>query len=283
MKQIMIVIFLVTAFFSFAKNPYIKDPEPALLEIGYTRILNRDSTCPHKQLIEETNLRIGKNKSFYYGIKKFWNDSLPRFNHTLYTDALSAALSEGSRNGDPNALITFSGTYHAYVYKNYPEGMITECNYFDMTNWMYEEHWEKPQWEIMDSIKSCLGYNCVYATSNFRGRHWEAWFTPNIPVSDGPWKLCNLPGLILEAKDLTGTYSFIATSIRQQGIGDVGFMEYQDFEKVTRDKYFNSWWKYKNSNFAAKMRAMMGMGNGSPAPKKEPTYDMEETNYDHNL
>ncbi|RQE01044.1 GLPGLI family protein, partial [Prevotella intermedia] len=44
-----------------------------------------------------------------------------------------------------------------------------------------------------------LGMECKKATTNFRGRYWEVWYTEDIPISQGPWKLCGLPGMILKA------------------------------------------------------------------------------------
>ena len=53
------------------------------------------------------------------------------------------------------------------------------------------------------------------ATSDFRGRHWTAWFATDIPVSDGPWKLGGLPGLILEAYDKGHQYTFTAVGLER--------------------------------------------------------------------
>ena len=53
------------------------------------------------------------------------------------------------------------------------------------------------------------------ATSDFRGRHWTAWFATDIPVSDGPWKLGGLPGLILEAYDKGHQYTFTAVRLER--------------------------------------------------------------------
>ena len=36
---------------------------------------------------------------------------------------------------------------------------------------------------------------------SFKGRTWYAWYSEDIPVSEGPWKLYGLPGLILRAYD----------------------------------------------------------------------------------
>lgn len=52
---------------------------------------------------------------------------------------------------------------------------------------------------IGDSTKNILGYECFHATTDYHGRVWDVWFTPEIPIQDGPWKFRGLPGLILEA------------------------------------------------------------------------------------
>ncbi|MEG1650143.1 MAG: GLPGLI family protein, partial [Rikenellaceae bacterium] len=40
------------------------------------------------------------------------------------------------------------------------------------------------------------------------GREYEAWFTTEIPISEGPWKFYGLPGLIAKLHDKQKHYSF---------------------------------------------------------------------------
>lgn len=49
--------------------------------------------------------------------------------------------------------------------------------------------------------------------STFRGRHWLAWYS-DLPISEGPWKFCGLPGMILRIEDSNHEHLFTAISIR---------------------------------------------------------------------
>ena len=76
-----------------------------------------------------------------------------------------------------------------------------------------EPHLPKINWEITNISKKIGNFECTKATTIFRGRKYEAWFTPEIPVPSGPWKLHGLPGLILEANDSSMKYVYKFKSI----------------------------------------------------------------------
>lgn len=287
-KNILTYILLAsTAMIANAEN-WVRDTEPAILEVHYSRTEVTDTTKRETNYFkEETMLRIGKGMSRYCSIPRFYRDSLMHNNPGLYFQMEAASFEKDPREHDRTTLER-SGRYGSFIYKNYPEGKITETAYFEMQDWRYEEDWEKPEWEISDETKEILGYQCFKATTDYRGRRWTAWFAPEIPVQDGPWKLCGLPGLILEAVDNHREFHFIANGLMQNGISEVGFLCYREkrgVRKVTRDKFFNSWWKYANSNFGAKMAAMFGGKNAQlkNTDKKEQHRDKEETDYPHDL
>lgn len=287
-KNILTYILLAsTAMIANAEN-WVRDTEPAILEVHYTRTEVTDTTKRETNYFkEETMLRIGKGMSRYCSIPRFYRDSLMHNNPGLYFQMEAASFEKDPREHDRTTLER-SGRYGSFIYKNYPEGKVTETAYFEMQDWRYEEDWEKPEWEISDETKEILGYQCFKATADYRGRRWTAWFAPEIPVQDGPWKLCGLPGLILEAVDNHREFHFIANGLMQNGISEVGFLCYREkrgVRKVTRDKFFNSWWKYANSNFGAKMAAMFGGKNAQlkNTDKKEQHRDKEETDYPHDL
>lgn len=284
MKRLIYTTMVISIALTAFANDYVKDAEPAILEVHYDRTEYHDSTDHDKGHFKDpVMLRIGKDKSVFCGVKRLWQDSIMRCDPATFWAMDRARIM--SEKGVTKQLPC--GHYWSYIYKNIPEEKVTERCYFDMEQWQYSEDWEKPVWEIGDSTKVVLGYECVKATTNYRGRTWTAWFAPEVPVQEGPWKLCGLPGLILEAHDANSDYIFEATGLMQNPNAEVGIFTYDDkrgYSTVTRDKFFNNWWKYKHSNFAAKIQAAYGVGPAQTNEKRKPVmYDKEERNYPHDL
>jgi len=57
------------------------------------------------------------------------------------------------------------------------------------------------KWELKKETKKIGQFQAHKAIAKFRGRLYTAWYTLDIPLPYGPWKLQGLPGLILEASD----------------------------------------------------------------------------------
>jgi GLPGLI family protein len=100
------------------------------------------------------------------------------------------------------------------VFKNYPAGKNTIIHRSPLSGpvFLYEDEFIM-KWEILPECTQLMGYPCQKATMEFRGRKWEAWFTQQIPVSDGPWKFHGLPGLILQVSDDQNHYTFTCISL----------------------------------------------------------------------
>jgi len=70
------------------------------------------------------------------------------------------------------------------------------------------------KWTLLKEYSEVLGYSVQKATTNFGGRVWNAWFSKDIPLQDGPYKFSGLPGLILKISDSTDSHSFELIGIR---------------------------------------------------------------------
>ena len=68
-------------------------------------------------------------------------------------------------------------------------------------------------WVLHPEHKRFGLYDCRRATGMFHGREYEAWYTLDIPIPSGPFKLGGLPGLILEARTTDGSADFTFVSI----------------------------------------------------------------------
>lgn len=68
-------------------------------------------------------------------------------------------------------------------------------------------------WEVTNKSKEILGYQCLEAKTHFRGRDYTAYYSPELPISDGPWKFNGLPGLILEVKSEDGRVHYEAVKL----------------------------------------------------------------------
>lgn len=64
------------------------------------------------------------------------------------------------------------------------------------------------EWKIENEAQMIFNYTCQKATIYFRGRSYTAWFAPEIPSNDGPWKFFGLPGLILRVEDADHLFLF---------------------------------------------------------------------------
>lgn len=106
---------------------------------------------------------------------------------------------------------------HQYFefYKNIPRKGYYRCYDKVVKMYYYDEVLPLLQWNIEPEKKVLLNHNCQKATTTIDGRTWEVWFTTQIPVSEGPWILNGLPGLILEAADTEGIFRFKAIELKK--------------------------------------------------------------------
>ncbi|WP_202946844.1 GLPGLI family protein [Nitritalea halalkaliphila] len=106
------------------------------------------------------------------------------------------------------------------------------------------------EWEIGDEKKTILGFTCVKATTFFRGRHYEAWFSPEIPFSTGPWKADGLPGLILELREENGMLHFTASKINfHEELVELPVPTFKNVKKISARQFSDLVWKQAEEKF----------------------------------
>ena len=169
-----------------------------------------------------------------------------------------------------------------YIYKNYPEGCMTVTDGLILQDYRYVDSLHAQTWTMGDSTREVLGYTCQQATADFRGRRWTAWFATDIPVSDGPWKLGGLPGLILEAYDEGQQHVFTAIGLERVKdepiIFNRSFVGNQKFEQTNRLEFLRSKKKsLMDLNGYIQMETGIDLSQGKP--QKVMRYDLLERDY----
>lgn len=128
-----------------------------------------------------------------------------------------------------------------YVVKSIDTNIMKVYDSAGTEQYVVEEPIETIEWTLVeDSTKNVIGYECVMATADYHGRRWTAWFTLEIPVQAGPWKLSGLPGLILEADADNGVYSFVATGINTTDRTIIPVYLADRYEKTTRKDFLKA-------------------------------------------
>ena len=151
-----------------------------------------------------------------------------------------------------------------------------------LQDYRYVDSLHTQTWTMGDSTREVLGYTCQQATADFRGRHWTVWFATDIPVSDGPWKLGGLPGLILEAYDEDQQHVFTAVGLERVKdepiIFNRSFGDNQKFEQTNRLEFLRS--KKKSlMDFNGYIQMDTGIDLSQGKPQKVMQYDLLERDY----
>ena len=172
---------------------------------------------------------------------------------------------------------------YLYVVKDFNNDILTTYD-GDEGDHSYSFKCEEPfsdiKWEIGDSTKNILGYECIQAATDYHGRRWTAWFAPEIPTIDGPWKLCGLPGLILEATDSTDQHSFIATGIENSNQEIYPIYEPRKYDKMKRIDMLKAYSDYQKNAGATSRILIMDTPDGSKVNMDAPKQRMANS---HNI
>ncbi len=165
-------------------------------------------------------LQIGRNVTKFYSYKTWQTDSLVRVT-------------------PPEQVMANLGSFHGGVqdvlFRNAAAGRLTHTDQIGMDHLLYTEPLPDCGWELTDGERTILGYACRRAACTFRGRSYEAWYTPEIAMSCGPWKFGGLPGLILAVRDAAGVLELEATGVEQRV--EPICMTDRNYMKTNRKKY----------------------------------------------
>lgn len=165
-----------------------------------------DSTKIDSLKTEWMYLDISKKGSKYYSKSTFDSDSIVQesIKKQMALGMKSISVSRQSNGGE----IKYE------VEKSYPDFQVFLTETLGNDTYKVAED-RKLLWKIQPKKKKIGEFQAQKATTQFAGRNWEAWFTAEIPLQDGPYKFSGLPGLIVSIADQTGSHHMELKGIKK--------------------------------------------------------------------
>lgn len=239
MKQILIIIFLVVAswFSGFAQRDgrkveaygyykasadYVVDSVQVIVQYRRTQVVINNATKQHETLNDTLTLAIGQRWSVfcntrYDNRRAAWfannrkRSRLATKPFSVKPVPLSSVLEKKDAGED---YMENYGGEPVVLYTDRKTGVAISCLY-DIIN---KECVQKGigfenAWTFQEGQDTVLNYVCSKAVAHYSGRDYTAWFSMEIPIPCGPWKLGSLPGLILKAEDAESLVQFEAIGV----------------------------------------------------------------------
>jgi GLPGLI family protein len=168
--------------------------------------------------------RVKYNQLFDRGsdVKEYDAKLLLQGEKSLFTmkrnDKIQSSYQSNYFDASPDSLFT--------VYKDFESNsLLFDFFHLYQGNTFYADTLHPMEWRLESEEKKVEGIPCKRATVRFKGRDYVAWYAPSIPISNGPWKLGGLPGLILEAGDAKGEWHAVYAQMHSVGFIDFGYFE----------------------------------------------------------
>lgn len=189
---------------------------------------------------ENMILLVRENKSKFFPYQQFVSDSL---------------VIENAKQGrkSPQKL-----EYNFMIIKDNKEKKIYNFAFLFRDFYKASDNMPVFNWKIGNEIKKIGNYTCQKATLNHSSRDWEAWFTTDIALQEGPSIFNGLPGLIIYMKDTKDNYEFNFTALKKDEITDINFLAdkpleitKKQLEKVLKDYYNDPYRELKTGSFKA--------------------------------
>lgn len=206
-------------------------------------------------------LQHSKKSSYFLPYHAYQEDSVCYARDYKVTDKEWYAIGDSLGLRTRHPILIKDRTEESWVVDNFAFG-----------TYVYKEPMERIKWRLMSGgERTILGHRCRRAECVFRGRHWTAWYAPDLPINDGPYKLDGLPGLVLAAESEWDQIRMEAVVLRKGGTHPINVRDYFGADKTRfitdRTGYYRtiSRSKWNFSGTASTMGMAVTNVDGSPA------------------
>lgn len=179
---------LITVLFSSTLTlGQTKNDAKALYKANYEMTIGDSSNLSQQSRYDLTLLFNTSSSAFFDAVTKQYYEDIKKKNFNIQS---GAKLSVIKKNGVIKTFLPINRDIYSYT-----EPIL--------------------KWELIHSKSKKIGnYGCLLAKcTTDTGKIYYAWYTTEIPISEGPFRFKGLPGLILEVYNLNKTICFTLTSL----------------------------------------------------------------------
>lgn len=199
---------------------------------------------------EEYNLVRTQYNVYFFNQAAEHNDSIytsAGFNMKNTKDKEQNERFQKSWNdGAFSSVIKFNKSHLVYLSELGTKGR-NYVRYRDFTIPMYYSlPVEIPKWEITKEKDSLNGLIVIKALTTYAGRNYIAWFSPTIPINEGPYVFRNLPGLVIKVHDDDKKFVFDLKSYKNSP--EKCFVEL-DIDWIHREVKYDEWVRVRTKNY----------------------------------
>ncbi|QTE22034.1 GLPGLI family protein [Polaribacter cellanae] len=211
--------------------------------------------------------------------KMFQKTYILRFNKTESIYKEDVALETPNPQIGGADIIMMGGGENDILYKNKKEKTYLRQTDIMGKSFLIKDKIEPIKWELSSETKNIGNYTCYKATNTKEVENKEmtmvdgelkentkmvkvvttAWYTPQIPISNGPDNYGGLPGLILEIND--GELTIICSEIILNPKEDLEIKKPRKGKEVNQEE-FNKIQEKKSKEIMEQLRNTRGKNNG---------------------
>ncbi|HSI70624.1 MAG TPA: GLPGLI family protein [Gillisia sp.] len=210
---------------------------------GYAQKLNSkfDYKVTYKLTFQLDSTSLEESNSEYMIL--YTGDNLSKFSSSAKNRENSFVVQGNSGHTSQTALTKF----HYEILKDSQSGNL----YYTLKipkmddRFYYIEEMDQFVWEILPETKKIKDFEVQKATTTFAGRDYIAWFSPEIPIGEGPYKFNGLPGLILEVADTKDQWVFEFFGLEKLSPKVSHRLNLKQFVKAEKEQLLDLWYRYR--------------------------------------
>jgi len=242
-KTILTLTILSLYVFSFSQT--VENIDISKISYIYDYVYKTDSLNPYTESNLEMILQVGEKYSKFTSKNKLTIDSLIQTVEKLEDNEAFTKLVPYLQRYNTPSICKYD------IIKNQTNNkQITLYGFFGKGSYKVNDM-RKINWKInynKDTVIS--GHKCKKATTKFAGRNYTAWYTLNIPISEGPYKFSGLPGLIVQISDNKKEHIFTLVKSTKPYKNQTIFFTKTNYIETTPKNYVKAYSAYYNDLFS---------------------------------